>query len=104
MVETQLDTNWDVIVVGAGPTGSACASFVARQGYRVLALDAQHFPRFQVGESLLPICLPVLAELGIEPRPNTFVFKRGATFVSETMNKHRTFDFKNALPGPPQHA
>jgi flavin-dependent dehydrogenase len=104
MVETQLDTNWDVIVVGAGPTGSACGAFMARDGYRVLVLDTQHFPRFQVGESLLPICLPVLDELGIEARPDTFVFKRGATFVSEALNKHRTFDFENALPGPPRHA
>lgn len=104
MVETQLETNWDVIVVGAGPTGSACAAFMAREGYRVLVLDAQHFPRFQVGESLLPICLPVLEDLGIEARPDTFVFKRGATFVSESLNKHRSFDFQNALPGPPRHA
>jgi flavin-dependent dehydrogenase len=70
----------------------------------VLVLDAQQFPRFQVGESLLPICLPVLVELGIEVRPDTFVFKRGATFVSEALDKHRSFNFENALPGPPRHA
>lgn len=104
MVETQSDSTWDVIVVGAGPTGSACGTFLARAGHRVLVLDAQHFPRFQVGESLLPICLPVLDDLGIEIRPETFVFKRGATFVSEAMNKHRSFNFENALPGPPRHA
>lgn len=104
MVESSLDTTWDVIVVGAGPTGSACATFLAREGYRVLVLDAQHFPRFMIGESLLPICLPVLDELGIDIRPDTFVFKRGATFVSEAMDKHRSFDFANALPGPPRHA
>ncbi len=104
MVDTQLDTKWDVIVVGAGPTGSACGTFLAREGHRVLVLDAQQFPRFQVGESLLPICLPVLDELGIEVRPDTFVFKRGATFVSEALDKHRSFNFENALPGPPRHA
>lgn len=104
MVETQLDSNWDVIVVGAGPTGAACGTFVAREGYRVLVLDAQHFPRFQVGESLLPTCLPVLDELGVEIRPDTFTFKRGATFVSESLGKHRTFNFENSLPGPPRHA
>ncbi len=104
MVETRLDTTWDVIVVGAGPTGSACGTFLAREGYRVLVLDAQHFPRFQVGESLLPICLPVLTALGVEPQTDTFVFKRGATFVSESLGKHRSFNFENALPGPPRHA
>lgn len=104
MVETLLETNWDVIVVGAGPTGSACGTFMARAGHRVLVLDAQHFPRFQVGESLLPICLPVLTDLGIEARPDTFVFKRGATFVSESLNQSRSFNFENALPGPPRHA
>jgi flavin-dependent dehydrogenase len=104
MSEAQMNTLWDVVVVGAGPTGSACATFLARRGFRVLVLDAQHFPRFQVGESLLPACLPVLADLGVEIRPDTFVFKRGATFVSESLNKHRSFNFENALDGPPRHA
>jgi flavin-dependent dehydrogenase len=99
-----MNTHWDVVVVGAGPTGSACATFLARRGFRVLVVDAQHFPRFQVGESLLPACLPVLEDLGVDIRPDTFVFKRGATFVSEALNKHRTFNFENALDGPPRHA
>lgn len=103
-METPSNDTWDVVVVGAGPTGSACATFLAREGYRVLVLDGQHFPRFQVGESLLPICLPVLEELGVQPQPDTFVFKRGATFVSESLGKHRSFNFENALPGPPRHA
>lgn len=104
MSDSNMDTRWDVVVVGAGPTGSACATFLARKGFRVLVVDAQHFPRFQVGESLLPACLPVLAELGVEIRPDTFVFKRGATFVSESLNMVRTFNFENALDGPPRHA
>lgn len=99
-----MDKRWDVVVVGAGPTGSACATFLARRGFEVLVVDAQHFPRFQVGESLLPACLPVLEDLGIEIRPDTFVFKGGATFVSESLGKHRSFNFENALDGPPRHA
>ena len=95
---------WDVIVIGAGPSGSACAAYLALAGCAVLVLDAQEFPRFQIGESLLPVGLPVLDELGIEPQPDTCLFKRGATFVSEADNKHRHFDFANALDGPPRHA
>jgi flavin-dependent dehydrogenase len=95
---------WDVIVMGAGPGGSASAALLAKRGHRVLLLDKQQFPRFQIGESLLPVCLPVLAELGVQPHHDTHVFKRGAEFVSEELNKSRIFDFSRGLPGCPTHA
>ncbi len=95
---------WDVVVVGAGPAGGAAARLLALANQRVLVLEKQTFPRFQIGESLLPVCLPVLARLGVEPNADLFVYKRGARFVSESTNQSRIFDFSNALRGCPPHA
>lgn len=54
--------HYDVIVIGAGPSGSVAASLLHQQGKRVLVLEKQHFPRFSIGESLLPCCMQVIAE------------------------------------------
>ena len=51
------DTTWDVVVIGAGPAGSATAITLARFGQRVLLLDEQVSPRFKLGESLPPTCI-----------------------------------------------
>lgn len=96
--------DFDVIVVGAGPAGSTAATFLARAGVTVLILDKQTFPRFQIGESLLPLALPVLERLGVAPDPSTFVYKRGAEFVCERTGRRRVFDFSKALPGSAPHA
>lgn len=45
---------FDLVVIGGGPGGSSLATYVARQGYRVLLLEKEKFPRYQIGESLLP--------------------------------------------------
>jgi len=95
---------WDVIVIGAGPAGATCAGLLAEGGHRVLVLEKERFPRFKIGESLLPACLPVLARLGIEPDPGTFVYKRGARFVCEATGREQAFGFDEALPGCASHA
>jgi len=58
----------DVIVVGGGPAGSTTAAFLARAGRRVLLFEREPFPRFHVGESLLPATLPILERMGVLPR------------------------------------
>ena len=94
----------DVIIAGAGPAGSAAAGFLAREGFSVLVLEKEEFPRFHIGESLLPAALDVQARLGVQPDSDVFVHKGGAAFVCERSNRSRTFDFAEALAGPPRSA
>lgn len=96
--------SWDVVVVGAGPAGSTGAALLASDGWRVLVLEKAQFPRFHVGESLLPAGLDVQRRIGLVPDAATFVYKRGAEFVCEATGRRATFDFGDALPGPPRHA
>ena len=73
----------DVVVIGGGPGGSACATLLADQGYTVVLLERATFPREHVGESLLPASIPVLEQIGVMPEIEAagFVTKRGATLV-----------------------
>jgi flavin-dependent dehydrogenase len=74
---------YDVIVIGAGPSGAIASALLSRRGWRVLVLEAQRFPRFVVGESLLAHCLDFLAEAGMLEAVQRagFQFKDGAAFV-----------------------
>lgn len=73
----------DVVIIGGGPAGSAAATMLARQGWGVLLLEREHFPRDHVGESLLPASIPILEEMGVLPQVEAqgFVKKWGATMV-----------------------
>ena len=95
---------WDVIVIGAGPAGSTTAALLAQAGVRVLVLEKDEFPRFHVGESLLPASSLIHQLLGVEPVSEIFQYKRGAQFVCERTGRVAAFDFNEALPGPPRHA
>lgn len=62
---------YDVVVVGAGPSGSTAGHLLARAGLSVLVAERERFPRFHVGESLLPSNMELLEELGIRDRLDT---------------------------------
>jgi flavin-dependent dehydrogenase len=73
----------DVLVIGAGPAGTVAASYLANQGYTVTILEKEKFPRFQIGESLLPCCMEYLDESGLLDAviPKGFQKKTGAAFM-----------------------
>ena len=58
-------TNYDAIVVGAGPAGSAAGAVLAEKGHDVLIVEKEKFPRYHVGESLMPFCYFPLKRLGL---------------------------------------
>lgn len=94
----------DVIVIGAGPVGSTVANLLAQAGRSVLVLERDRFPRFHVGESLLPADLPVFARLGVDPQKAGFLHKGGAEFWDERVQKRTEYPFADALPGTHDHA
>lgn len=99
-----MSQDFDVIVIGGGPAGSTVASLLAQKGISVLVLEKDHFPRFHIGESLLPCDLPIFDRLGLDPAQAGFLFKAGAEFLDERVGGHTVYEFADALPGTPDHA
>ena len=90
----------DVIVVGGGPAGATTATLIAQQGYSVRLLEREHFPRYHVGESLIPETFWVLDRLGILPklRDSRFVKKHSVQFVTEQGRLSAPFYFSDHKP------
>ena len=94
----------DVIVVGAGPAGSCAANLLARVGVDTVVFEREAFPRFHIGESLLPSELAILARLEVDLDEGPFLRKRGAVFIDERSGRSSRFSFDEGLPGTPPHA
>lgn len=101
--------NFDVIVVGGGPGGSTASSLIAMDGHRVLLLEKEQFPRYQIGESLLPATIHgICPMLGVEEEVKNagFMLKRGGTFKWGTNPDPWTFAFavSRRMAGPTSFA
>lgn len=95
----------DVLIIGAGPSGSSAAALLRKKGYQVVILERQHFPRFSIGESLLPQSMVFLEEAGlletVREHVDTFAFqyKNGASFLRGTQRSF--YDFREKFSEGP---
>lgn len=91
MSEQAIDA--DVIIIGAGPSGSTAAACLQKKGISTCVLEKEHFPRFSIGESLLPQCMGFLEKAGLltAVQGADFQIKNGAAF--EWQGNHTSYDF-----------
>ncbi len=91
----------DVLVIGAGPSGAIASALLVKKGYSVLVLEKEQFPRFSIGESLLPQCMVYIEEAGMLDAINAggFQFKNGAAFYHD--GKHTQFNFTEKFSAGP---
>ncbi len=96
---------FDVTIIGAGPSGAIAASLLMKKGWSVCLLEREHFPRFSIGESLLPHCMEIIEQANMldavlaSADELGFQFKNGAAFHRAGHNCH--FDFtKKFTQGP----
>lgn len=89
----------DVLVAGGGPAGSTISALLAEKGWRVTLLEKVHHPRFHIGESLLPMNLPLFERLGVLDQVHAIGIKKpGADFNSNLeVSGHHQFHFGFAL-------
>jgi len=92
--------NPDVIVIGGGPAGSTVSALIAERGHKVVLFEREHFPRFHIGESLIPETYWVLKRLGMLPKmqKSHFVKKHSVQFVNASGKLSAPFYFWDNKP------
>lgn len=84
-----------VIIIGAGPSGSIAAALLQQKGYQAIILEREKFPRFSIGESLLPQCMEFIEQAGLSKvvEQAGFQLKTGASFLQK--QQHSSFCFSD---------
>ena len=84
----------EVFVIGCGPAGSTISALLAQKGRDVVVVDKDRHPRFHIGESLLPLNMPILQKLGVWEELNQIGIRKDATeFESHAHDKTVVFQF-----------
>jgi len=85
----------EILIIGAGPAGAVAAALLRRHGHAVLVIEREQFPRFSIGESLLPQSMAYLEQAGMLQAvvEHGFQFKNGASFVRG--DRQTSFDFRD---------
>ena len=88
----------DILIIGAGPSGSLAASKLLKNGFSVIILERLDFPRFVIGESLLPRCNEILENNGLleTVQNEKYMIKGGAIFIDE-QKEEQVIDFRKNL-------
>src|SRR5262252_2795187 len=91
------ETNYDVAIIGGGPAGSTAATLLARAGRRVIVCEREKFPRFHIGESLLPVSMKTFTRLGVHEKFERagFLRKYGGEMTSACSEEGVKFYFKD---------
>ncbi|KAJ6553090.1 putative halogenase [Mycena capillaripes] len=100
MTAADIPTSTDILVIGGGPAGSFAAAALAREGFEVTLLERDHFPRYHIGESMLPSCRPFMRFIGAEQKVIDFGFcvKVGAALKFNQTKREGYTDFINPDP------
>ncbi len=99
------ERNADIVIIGGGPAGSTAAMLLVQRGWRVLLLEKDRHPRFHIGESLLPLNLPLFEQLGCAPAVQKVgLAKHGVQFHSAEHQHSQTFAFADTWDGLPKYA
>lgn len=87
--------HYDAIIIGGGPSGAAAGAILAGHGHKVLILEREKFPRYHIGESLLPFTFEPLRRLGLidKMRASAFIKKYSVQFVSPSGRASQPFYF-----------
>ena len=95
----------DVLILGGGPGGSTLASSLALKNRRSIVLEREKFPRFHIGESLLPCSSEVFRKIGVlDKLEERYLWKYGARFLCSTTRRTASYTFAEAFNTKADHA
>lgn len=94
-----MELRYDAIIIGGGPAGSTTGYYLAKAGFRVLIVEKSQFPRYCIGESLLPYNMEIFRDMAFDSilEREQFMVKRGAIFGSSSGKTINRIAFENGL-------